>query len=42
MIATVGTPFASGSLDAWAVDRLHRDDPDAHLDADWPAAGPPP
>ncbi|MGW0390786.1 MFS transporter [Streptomyces sp. NPDC003042] len=33
LIAAVGTPFASGSLDAWAVDRLHRDDPDANLDA---------
>lgn len=29
----MGAPFASGSLDAWAVDKLHRDDPSANLDA---------
>ncbi|WP_370417851.1 MFS transporter [Streptomyces sp. QH1-20] len=33
LIAAVGTPFASGSLDAWAVDRLQREDPSASLDA---------
>ncbi|MGW1867257.1 MFS transporter [Streptomyces mauvecolor] len=33
LLAAVGAPFASGSLDAWAVDKLHRDDPAANLDA---------
>lgn len=33
LLAAVGAPFASGSLDAWAVDKLHRDDPSANLDA---------
>lgn len=33
LVAAVGTPFASGSLDAWAVDRLHHEDPAPALDA---------